>query len=249
MTTPDSPRRRLPFVIAGVVAVLAVLAGLFWFFAIRDTSPDKFSLEEAVDGLDDGSDATTASDDDAELETVEGAWSVASSAGPGGAPSEAGYRVNEELVDIGAKTVVGRTDDVVGALTIEGTTVTEVTMTVDMESIATDSAQRDGRYRAALEVDRFPTSTFTLTEPIELGEVPEPGDHIQVTAVGNLTVHGVTRSVRATLDATLSGSTLVVVGSIPVTFSDYDVEKPSAAIVVSLEDAGEIEFQLYLTKD
>lgn len=249
--TTDTARRRLPLIIAAVVAVVGVAGGLFWFFVIRDTAPEEFSITDAASGLDDTSDSTTdgSAEADAPLDTVEGSWSVTDDAGPNGAPSQAGYRVNEELVDIGAKTVVGRTNDVVGALHIEGGTVTDAIFTVDMESVATDSARRDERYRAALQVDQFPTSRFELTEPIDLGELPPKGEHVTVAAVGELTVHGVTRSVEATLDATLSGSTLVIVGSIPVTFSEYDIEKPSAAIVVSLEDTGVIEFQLYLLQD
>lgn len=243
MTEPPAPksqsRRR---VVTAVVVAAAVIAAAIWFFFVRDTSPEEFSLDDAV------SDAENADANAEPVDSVEGTWSVAADAGPQGAASEAGYRVEEELVNFGNKTVVGRTTDVVGAVTIEGTDVTGVTMTVDMGSIETDSSQRDGRYRSALEVDRFPTSTFTLTQPIDLGTLPEPGVHVTVTAVGELTVHGVTRSVEATLDAALAGSALVVVGSIPVAFSDYDIEKPSAAIVLSLDDEGVIEFQLYLTK-
>lgn len=248
-TTTSTPTRRI---VVGVVLVLAVVAGAVWFFFLRDTAPEEFTIEDAVVGLDDatensdGGDTGVADDTPPELD---GSWTVASDAGPDGAPSEAGYRVDEKLVDFGDKTVVGRTSDVVGAVTIEGTSVTEVTMTVDMGSVATDSSQRDSRYRSALEVDRFPTSTFVLSEPIELGTLPEPGEQVSVTATGDLTVHGVTRRVHAGLHATVSGSTLVVVGSIPVTFSDYGIEKPSAATVLSLDDDGLVEFQLYLTKD
>lgn len=40
----------------------------------------------------------------------------------------------------------------------------------------------------------------------------------------------------------------MIVGSADVTFPDYGVETPTAAIVVSLEDHGVVEFQLYLTQ-
>ena len=41
---------------------------------------------------------------------------------------------------------------------------------------------------------------------------------------------------------------VVVTGSAPVVFADYDVETPSAPIVLSLDDHGVIEFQLFLTR-
>ena len=63
-----------------------------------------------------------------------------------------------------------------------------------------------------------------------------------------MTIKGVTNTVDIALDARLVDGTLVVVGSAPVVFDDYGVEKPTAAIVVSLEDEGTIEFQLFFAK-
>ena len=44
------------------------------------------------------------------------------------------------------------------------------------------------------------------------------------------------------------GETVVVVGSTEVVFADYDVEVPSAVIVVSAEDHGVVEFQLLFVR-
>lgn len=245
----DTTKRRSRLVPLGIgaLAVLAVIAAAVWYFLLRDDAPDEFTIEDAV-ADDDGGSADGSGDDLAAtpLGSVEGDWTVGSDIGPGGAPSEAGYRVDEVLADIGDKTVVGRTPNVTGGLTIEGTQVTAVTVEVDMASVATDSGSRDGRFRSALEVDQFPTATFELTEPIELGSVPADGEAVSFTAIGDLTVHGVTRSVEVDLDAQVDGSRLTVVGQVPVVFTDYDVDKPSAQIVVSLADDGLIEFQLYL---
>ena len=46
----------------------------------------------------------------------------------------------------------------------------------------------------------------------------------------------------------MDGSILVV-GSLDIVFADYGVEAPSAQIVVSVEDQGTLELQLWLTKE
>jgi YceI-like domain len=96
---------------------------------------------------------------------------------------------------------------------------------------------------APAEVD-LQTATFVLTEPIELGDAVTSGETVTVSAVGELTIHGVTTAVTIPLEAQLVDGTIVVVGSLDVTFSDYGVSVPSAPIVVSAEDNGVIELQL-----
>jgi hypothetical protein len=39
-----------------------------------------------------------------------------------------------------------------------------------------------------------------------------------------------------------------VVGSFPIVFADHGIEAPGASIVVSVEDHGIVEFQLFLTR-
>ena len=46
----------------------------------------------------------------------------------------------------------------------------------------------------------------------------------------------------------LNGDIITVTGQLQVQFADYDIEKPSAAIVLSVDDKGIIEVQLFFTK-
>ena len=69
-----------------------------------------------------------------------------------------------------------------------------------------------------------------------------------VDAVGDLTLHGVTRSVTIPLEAKLVDGTIVVTGLYDLTFSDFDIEKPVSAAVLSIEDRGQMELQLFFTK-
>ena len=62
-------------------------------------------------------------------------------------------------------------------------------------------------------------------------------------AMPGLTIHGVTQQVEIPLEAQLVNDTVVVVGSLDITFSDYDIDNPSFG-GVSTEDHGIIEFVL-----
>jgi len=168
-----------------------------------------------------------------------GTWNI-------GADSFAGYRVDEVLQGNDV-TVTGRTSDVTGELTVDALSLTAATITVDVASIATDESARDAYFRdTAMEVGDFPTATFTLTGPVTL-EAPVAGVAQTLSATGDLTMHGVTQPVTVSLQAALTETGGQVVGSIPVTFSDYGVDAPDLGFV-SVEDAGSVEFSLNLAQ-
>lgn len=164
-----------------------------------------------------------------------GTWTVSDG-------SYAGYRLDEVLQGEDV-TVTGRTEDVTGEVTIAEGEVTEASIEVEVATIATDSGNRDGYFRDnAIEAEQFPTATFELTEPAALAE-----GATEVKLVGDLTVHGETKSV--TVDAEVGGdsSALQVVGSVPITFADFGVDAPNLGFV-SVEDTGSVEFSLDLAK-
>jgi polyisoprenoid-binding protein YceI len=165
-----------------------------------------------------------------------------------GTGSFVGFRIDEELSTVGATTAVGRTPEVDGTVVLEGTELVEAVVTADLTVLRTDISQRDSRVQGALDTATHPTATFELTEPVDLGAIPPSGQPAAVTAPGELTLHGVTHPVTATLEAVvLSGvSALLVTGSFDVALADHDIVAPSAPIVVSVADAGTVELQLYL---
>ena len=159
--------------------------------------------------------------------------------------SFAGYRVREELATVGATTAVGRSSAITASLQFDGSAITAVDVEVDMTQLRSDQSRRDGALRQqAIETNTYPTSSFALTEPIPLDGVPAEGETISVTAVGDLTLHGVTRQVEIQLEGQLTDGLVVVIASIEIVFADYDIEKPRAGIVISVEDRGIMEFQL-----
>lgn len=234
-----------------VVAVLLAAAGA-WYFLLRDDAPPEVDIGSATAGLTSttasGGSATT----DGEIsEDLSGSWVVDGTVGSfeDFTSTFAGYRVEEELADIGANTAVGRTPDVTGSLDIAGSTITAVGIEVDMTTLESDESRRDNQLRGrGLETDTYPTATFSLAEPIELAESPEPGVVVEVTAVGELTLHGVTQEVRMPLEATLEGGLIVVTGSLDVSLADYQIEAPTGFHVLTVGDVGTVELQLFFSR-
>jgi len=267
-------RRRLVKWIAGGVVVLAVLAGLgiWWFF--KDDAPPQVTLDAATaaivedtvpsaetqpavtaapDATDAAVDPTTAATATAGATdtAISGTWTVDTSIGTfsfeDSTGTFVGFRLQEELNGIGSTTAVGRTPEVSGTMTIDGTTVTAVSVEANMDAITTNDSRRDDNARRALGTDEFPVATFELTQPIELGDAAASGEAVAVTAIGDLTIHGTTLPVEIPLEAQLVDGVVVVVGSVDVVFADYGVSVPDAPIVVSAEDHGVIELQLFFT--
>jgi polyisoprenoid-binding protein YceI len=148
---------------------------------------------------------------------VDGTWTVDPSIGSFSdfTNSFVGYRVQEELAGIGANTAVGRTPDVSGSMTIAGTAVSAATIEADLTTLQSDDGNRDRQLgRQGIQTDQFPTASFTITEPIELGSTGR-GQEIEVTAKSQLTLHGQTRDVEVPMKARLSGDVIAVSGSIP----------------------------------
>lgn len=157
--------------------------------------------------------------------------------------SQVGYRVQEVLFGVDT-TAVGRTNEVTGTMTISGTQVTAVDFTIDVASITSDESKRDEQFRGrVMSADEFPTASFSLTEPIELGTAPGDGAEVTVQATGELTLRGVTQPVTFDVTAKQQGDLIGVQGSIPVVFADYQIANPSLG-GIQTEDNGLVEFVL-----
>ena len=160
-----------------------------------------------------------------------------------------GYRVEEVLGNgIGANTAVGRTPLVAGSVELSDDALLAVEVTADLRGLRSDKVYRDGRVRRALHTDDHPTATFTLVGPVALGDVAGDGTSIEVVVAGTVIINGVAGAVDVAVAATLVGDVVTVVGSFPIVFADHAIEAPSASIVVSVEDHGLVEFQLFLTR-
>lgn len=251
-------RRLVTFGGAGVLLVTGLAVFGIWYYLFRDDAPPPVDLRSAVEAAasstaapraasspDAGTAVATASGGAAAASAgLAGTWQVAS-----GSQSFVGYRVQEQLANVGAATAVGRTSGVTGTIAFDGSKITDVAIEADLSKLQSDRSQRDNALRQqALETGRFPSATFKLTQPIQLNGAPEPGKTIEATAVGDLTLHGVTKSIAIPLQGQLTSGQVVVVGSLEIVFADYNIAQPRAVSVLSVEDHGLLELQLIFSR-
>ena len=251
--------RKLWIAIGAVVVVLVggFIAVYLAFFNNDSPPPLTLSTGTTVAGAattgsaadssssDPSSPATTAASVTAD--SLAGTWTTADG-------SIAGYRVREKLARLPAKSdAVGRTQDVKGTVTIDGSgdafTVTAADLTVDVTTLASDSDRRDSQIkRRGLETDTYPTATFKLTQPVAIPPETLSGSAVTVQATGDMTIHGVTKAVTIPLQAQLNGSQIEVVGSLTFPMSDFGMDPPTIAGIVDVESNATLEFQLFLAK-
>jgi polyisoprenoid-binding protein YceI len=205
------------------------------------TSGDPIATASAATGT--PADPGTGSDDD-----VAGTWIVATG-------SEAGYRVREQLASLPAESdAVGRTSDVTGSITLvaagDGAQLTEGSIQIDTTTIASDEDRRDNRMRSeGLQTDQFPTATFAITAPVDLPSAALAGTATDVTLVGDLTLHGVTKSVEIPAQAQLVDGQIQVAGSLTFPLADFDIVAPNVGgFIVSIDDEGALEFLVVFAK-
>jgi len=220
--------------IAVVAVVVLVVGGTYvYIHFIQDDAPPKLTLEADSSTTTSDSGSTDASD-------PSGTWKA-------GTGSTAGYRAKEVLFGQGT-TAVGRTTDVTGEMVIDDTTVSSAKITVDMTTVTSDQGNRDRQFQGRImDTATYPTSTFELTEPIDLGSIPGEGETVTKSAKGKLTLHGTTKDVTVDLTAKRTGSTIQVQGSIPITFDEWGIPAPSFG-PAQVEDHGELEFLVAFTK-
>jgi polyisoprenoid-binding protein YceI len=237
-------RRWLPWAIGLALIAAAAIGGVIWFFA--GDAPGEVDLTETVTAVQESMAVET-------TDGIEGEWSVDTTVGQFTVTEEttatfAGFRVEEVLDSIGSATAVGRTPVVSGSIEIEGTTLTSAEVVADLTSIVSDQTRREDAIQRALGTGSNPEASFTLTESIDLGEDAAWGEVVDAVATGELTVNGVSNTVEIPLQAQLVEGMILITGSTEVLFDDYSVTAPSAPVVISVEDNGILEFQLWLSR-
>jgi polyisoprenoid-binding protein YceI len=223
------------WLVVGIVAALVVGVGgpFIYFHFIQGPAAAPLAITDTVP-TDASATPTTA------ITSLDGTWKVASG-------SQVGYRVKETLLGQ-SSTAVGRTTAVTGQFVLSGTTVSPASFTVDMTKVSSDRSQRDDQFQGRImDTANFPTATFVLTSPIDLGTVPTSGVVITPKATGKLTLHGTTKTVTIALSAERTGNIIKVNGSVPITFSDYNLDNPSGG-PASVGSSGTLEFLFVLSK-
>lgn len=180
--------------------------------------------------------------------SVAGDWMV-------GAGSVAGYRVREQLANLPAESdAVGRTEDVSGSITVAAdggaAKLTAGALTVDTTTIQSDESRRDNRLRnEGLQTAQYPTATFKVTQPVDVPAAALAGTASDVTLTGDLTLHGVTKSVQIPAKVQLADGKIQVAGSTTFPLSDFGITPPNVGgFILSISDEGTLEFLVSFEK-
>lgn len=180
--------------------------------------------------------------------SLAGSWTIVEG-------SQAGYRVREQLASFDAETdAVGRTSDVSGSITLVdtdgGLQLTEGSITVDTTTITSDEGRRDDRMRnEGLQTATYPVATFTFTAPVDIAATALGGAAVDLTLVGDLELHGVTRSVSIPATAQLIDGQIHVAGAVTFALVDFDITAPNVGgFIISIADEGALEFLVVLAR-
>ncbi len=234
-------RRRLrPLLVPALALIPIVVAVAAYLVFFTGDSPDRLTLSTP-------SDQPSATAPGSGSGDGTGRWTVA-------AGSVAGYRVREKLARLPAQSDgVGRTEAVTGEMTVrqEGDRLVadSIRMEVDVSQLKSDEAMRDNRMRTmGLETNRFPTATFVGTAPVSVPATVTQGTAATVDAVGDLTVHGVTRRVTVPLQVQMNGGRAEVVGALTFPMSDFGITPPNIGGFVTVDPDATLEFRLLLAE-
>lgn len=226
-------RRRVLVTLGVVLVVVGLLAGGPWVYA-QIFAPEAPPPLELTDPVQPESVVVVPGPLD-----VDGTWLV-------DATSEAGYRLGE-ILSGQPVTVVGRTDQVTGSLTVEGETLTAAEVVVDVAAVTTDESARDAYFRRALNTSTHPQAVFRLAAPVDVAGLADAEEGVPLEVPGVLVLHGVERPVTASLVAQRAGEGLEVAGTVPVVLADHGLTPPELGFV-TVEPEGTVEVLLRLTR-
>jgi polyisoprenoid-binding protein YceI len=245
---------RSRLIVLAVLAIAAIAVGGFIAYdqVLRGDSVAALTLPAstptAAASAEPSTAAPDASGEPVTSSGVAGTWNVTTG-------SEAGYRVRERLANLPAESdAIGRTSDVTGSITVEAdgdaARLTGGTLTVDTTTIKSDEDRRDNRLRSeGLQTDQFPSATFTVTQPVDVPAAALQGTAADLTLTGDLTLHGVTKSVEIPAQAQLVGDTMQVAGSLTFPLSDFEISPPNVGgFILSIAEEGTLEFLVTFSK-
>ena len=221
-------RRAFKLIFSALVLVALIVAGFAAWYVFGDRAPGKPKLT-ACGALVSGGPTSP-----------NGTWDIAP-----GRQVYAGYRIKELFGDAVLKhVVVGRTPAVSGHISIANGQITTAVVIADVTKLQSDRAARDTYILDnGLDSSKYPTARFTLSQPIVLQAGTGKGQPLHADATGMLLIHGVSRPVTIPFRACWNGPTIDVVGTSPITLSDYKIQAPHT-VIANVDNHGSLEFDL-----
>lgn len=163
-------------------------------------------------------------------------------------PNEAAFTSKASIVKF-----TGRTPNVTGTVQIQVDNVAKASgaVTVDVASLDTGIPLRNEHMRGTIQADKYPTATFKVSKLQVAGNKLKANTPVTGTVTGQMTLHGVTRTLTAPVELTYlpqedanyrAGDWVLMNASFPLKLSDYKIELPKPVLGVKVADELSIDF-------
>ena len=163
--------------------------------------------------------------------------------------SVARFTLDETLMGA-PKTVVGTTNLVEGAITIDMADFSKTTISpiqIDARGFATDSSRRDGAIQRFVLGSNSEENRYLVFTPTTITGFPATaavGDTFELQIAGDLTISGVTKAVTFVTSVTVtSESEISGLASAQILRSDFNLNIPSVPSVANVTDEVLLELQ------
>jgi polyisoprenoid-binding protein YceI len=170
------------------------------------------------------------------------------------AVAEDKHSLNEVVFTSKASIVrfTGRTSKISGEATINVKDASKASgnVKVDLASLDTGISLRNEHMRGVLETDKYPAATFTFKGIQLANKILTPNAPLSGTARGQLTLHGVTRTMTAPVELTYlpeqdanyrPGDWVHVNARFKIKMSDYGIQLPKPVLGVKVADEIELD--------
>ncbi len=166
--------------------------------------------------------------------------------------SQAGYTVSEKVVGLSLpRDAVGVTELVSGTVVLaaDGRVAEGSKLTVDLRGLTSDAARRDRFIQNnTLETARYPEAVLV---PTELRGLPSPlptSGTASFQIVGDLTVHGTTRTVTWEATGDFSEGAVSLEATTEVTFDDFGLRRPVVGPILAVSDPIRLDVKAVLQR-
>jgi polyisoprenoid-binding protein YceI len=165
--------------------------------------------------------------------------------------TSAGYRAREQSFFGGSTDVVGTTTAVTGSIVLDaqGRIVpAQSTFVIDLRTLKSDQPENDQFIQQnTLQAAQYPEAVFRVERVVGLPPGLPASGTVHGSLVGNLTLHGVTRSTTWAGTATLGRRTVTVVATTSIALTSFNMSPPQVG-PVSVDDAITLDINALLTR-
>lgn len=145
----------------------------------------------------------------------------------------------DEILNNKPATAVGTTSQVAGDINVGKNTITIGTIAINARTFKTGSEKRDGAIVRAILKSEDPENEFIYFKPAPVSGLPtlnEASSTLAFTAMGDLTISGVTKQVPFAINLKIEDNTLSGIATAKIKRSDFKLVIPSVPFVASVDD-------------